>query len=112
MLTKVASELHRGNVDTLGPAFPVAGGRRGQGILQRAHRLAQLRAVSPQLLQEVLVWCCRVRFHRPLRARIAFSSPVSRGTVINSRNHSAPARRVAALVLLVDGDGDVLDQTR
>ncbi|GIM64747.1 hypothetical protein Pve01_84060 [Planomonospora venezuelensis] len=55
VLTEVAGELHRSDVDTLGPSFQVADRRRGQRTLQSAHRLAQLRAVSPELLEESFV---------------------------------------------------------
>ena len=70
VLTKVAGELHQRSVDAFGPTHSIGCGWRGQGILQRAHRLAQLRAVSPELLQEGPVRCGRVRFHRPSVRRI------------------------------------------
>jgi hypothetical protein len=42
-------------MDTLGPPRWIAGTRRGQGIFQRAHRLAQLRTMPPQFLQKGLI---------------------------------------------------------
>ena len=63
--TEVTRDLHQGDLDASGPPRQVGRGRGCQGVLQRSHRLAQLRPVATELVQHGRVRPGRVLLHGP-----------------------------------------------